>query len=254
MATIITAQASPTIGYQCAKANEVIAVIPATGPPGWTWQAPSGWSVQAQSPAAAVSGVTAFLVSGLGTAAPRRATWTLGPNGYETEQVVGIDESTGRPVWELDGVPTSAGVYGGAGELCVVSPFGVECLNARTGTQTWQWRPVATPGQAAANPSNGVVTAGGRLYLIAPTPAAGRINSQSVTQRSTGAFDLRVMDLATGRVVVTMPLPSYYGGTGGVVVSLDSPPGVAAVTGSEVLITPQTSETDVLEAFDIMTG
>lgn len=62
------------------------------------------------------------------------------------------------------------------------------------------------------------------------------------------------MDINTGHIIATRPLPAYYAGPSSVVVSADSPPGVAAVSGTTVLITPELGESPVVEAFDMMTG
>jgi hypothetical protein len=95
------------------------------------------------------------------------------------------------------------------------------------------------------------------MYLVAPTSAARRINPESTSQRlAPGAFQLRVMDMATGRVIDDRPLPAYYGDPQptaysgiGVVVSLDSPPGVEAAGAGLALVDPQFGEGDVVEAF-----
>jgi outer membrane protein assembly factor BamB len=257
MAQIVSSAASLTVLYPCAKASQVAALSPGTGATQWTWTAPRAWSVN--QPVAAVTtedvtteGVTAFLVSGPGTAAPQRASWTLGPSAAGgPNQVVAVDDSTGRPLWELNDVDASASLYAGAGEICADSSYGAECLDARTGTESWQWRPaiVPIPSQEPGPLLGGAAVGHGDLYVIAPTPAAAKIDSSSTTQQSApGTFDLRLMSLATGRVLASQPLPAYYGGGNGTVVSLGSPPGVAAVSGHLALVTPQASETEVIEA------
>jgi hypothetical protein len=119
------------------------------------------------------------------------------------------------------------------------------------GTGIWEWRPAVVPGHGGmAGPVGGVAAASGRLYVVAPTGAARRINPESLTQRSPpGAFHLRVMDMATGRVASDQPLPAYYGGGTGVVVSVQSPSGVMAAGAGMVFVDPELYSNDVVEAF-----
>jgi outer membrane protein assembly factor BamB len=254
VASIFTAE--PIVGYQCATGAVLTALTPATGAARWTWQAPSGWSFDLPPEAASTGGVTALVADGPGhTAVPRQSTWTLGPQGYDPVQVVAIDDTTGHPVWELDGVDAAAGVYASDGQICAASWYGAQCLAARTGAESWQWRPVLTPDDEPGGGVNAAAAAGGRLYDIAPTSAAARISSQSTTQRSApGTFILQARDITTGRLISTRLLPSYYAGDSGVVVSVDTPPVVAATGGPMVLVAPEYGESDVVEAFDMMTG
>jgi outer membrane protein assembly factor BamB len=253
-ASIFTA--APIIGYQCAHASELTALNPATGAPRWTWQAPSGWTFNLPPETASTAGITAVIASGPGqTTAPARRTWTLGPRGYDPVQIVAIDDTTGRPVWVLDDVAASADVYASDGQTCAASPYGVECLNTATGAEAWQWRAAVAPSQEPGLPTNTAAAANGRLYDIAATPAAARVNPESTTQRSApGTFILQVRDIATGHVITTRPLPAYYGGGSSVVVSVDDPPGVAAADGPMVLVTPEFGEPGAVEGFDMMTG
>jgi outer membrane protein assembly factor BamB len=253
VATILTA--SPTVLYQCANANEVTAFTPATGAPRWTWQAPKRWSINIPPEVTTTANVTALVATGPGAAASNRLTTTIGPPAYDPAQVVAIDDNTGRPLWELDDVADSGGLYASNGQICPVSPYGAECLNARTGAESWQWRPAVTPSQESASPASTAVATNGRLYLVAPTQAAAKIDSASTTQRSApGTFVLQVMDIATGHVIATRPLPSFYAGPNGVVVSADSPPYVAEVDGPLVLVVPELGNPQVVEAFDMMIG
>lgn len=255
-ASIFTAE--PIIGYQCAHASELTALNPATGAPRWTWQAPSGWTFNLPPESAQTAGITAVIASGPGqpaTSTPNRHTWLLGPRGYDPVQIVAIDDTTGRPVWVLDDVAASADVYASDGQTCAASPYGVECLNTATGAEAWQWRAAVAPSQEPGLPTNTAAAANGRLYDIAATPAAARINPESTTQRSApGTFILQVRDIATGHVITTRPLPAYYGGGSSVVVSVDDPPGVAAADGPMVLVTPEFGEPGAVEGFDMMTG
>ena len=252
VASVLPGGPAVTVSYQCrASSSEVVGYDPATGAKTWAWRAPAGWSVQYQSPVGSAPGVIGLVASGPGSISARRVVWPFGPAGYESYDVVAVDEVSGRPLWEMEGVPASSGVYGGAGELCAASGFGVECLNPESGALIWRWQPVDAPANGGqAGPSPGVVASSERLYLVAPTEAARRIDSQSTTQQSPpGTFDLRVTNMATGQVVEDQPLPAYYGGSQGVVVSVDAPPGVMAVGTAVVLVSPQVQESDVVEAF-----
>jgi hypothetical protein len=62
------------------------------------------------------------------------------------------------------------------------------------------------------------------------------------------------MDIATGHVIATRPLPAAYGGPSGVVVSADNPPYVAEVDGPLILVVPEVGNPQVVEAFDMMIG
>ena len=91
----------------------------------------------------------------------------------------------------------------------------------------------------------------GALHVIEPTARAAGIPSASTEYRSApGAFTLVSLDIATGQLIDTVRLPAFYGGPGQVVVSVESPPGVVAVTGSDTIVSPQFRETDTAEAFD----
>ncbi len=249
-----------TVVYRCGDFPEVVGVDPVTGARRWVWRAPDGSVVNAATPAGPAPGVVALLGGGLSQAAvAHRGNWPLGPVGYQARQVVALDMATGRPVWQLGGVPVSAELFAGVDRFCVASQFGVECLHPRSGTEAWQWRPAVVPGNGGpAAYFGGMTAASGRLYLVAPTGAAGRINANSTTQRAApGTFHLRVMDMATGQVTGDLPLPAYYGdpqpiypgGTGGVVVSVMSPPGVMAAGAGLVFVDPQLESSDVVEAF-----
>lgn len=225
---------SATVVYQCKSGPSQIADIsPASGAVDWSWTAPSGWSVDTRAPAGFSSGVVAVIVS-------ERAPAT----DSATANVVAVDESTGRILWQANETPSSAGIYAGAGQICVAATFGVQCQNARTGALSWTWHPVATPGQGGPGEYfGGVVADSGRLYLVAPAQT-------SISPSPAGAaFDLMVLDMATGKVIDDRPLPAYNGGPEVISVSVDSPPGVLAVAPGEVFVSPQFRETPVVEAF-----
>jgi hypothetical protein len=249
-AALQTGSQSATVVYQCADQAELAGVNPASGAVEWDWRPPQGWTVQAQTPAGFSSGVVAVLASGAGAVSPHRSSWSSGPVGDATDEVVALDETTGRPLWQMDGVPDSAGVYAGGGQVCAASAFGVQCDTALTGAPTWRWRPEPTPGNGGpAGTDPGIAASAGRLYLIAPTRAAESIDPESTTDRSpAGAFHLQVMDMATGKVIDDQPLPAFYAGPNQVVVSVETPPGVVAVGAGTVFIEPELHETEVVEA------
>lgn len=241
--------------YQCAGRQRLARLDPVTGAVRWTRALPAGWSVQYQSPAGSAAGVIGLLVQGRGAAiAPVTEPAPPGPRGYQTDSVIAVSAATGGPLWQLNGVPPSAGVYAGGDRLCVLSGFGVACEEAATGSEAWHWAPPVAPtdgGPAGPGFTSAVIVAG-RLYLAVPTRAAGSIPAQSTTYRSpAGTFQLRVVDIASGRMRAAIPLPAYYGGSQEVVVSADSPPGVIAVTNGTAFIDPELDESDVVEAISV---
>ncbi len=67
------------------------------------------------------------------------------------------------------------------------------------------------------------------------TAAAKSIPTESTAYRvPAGAFQPQVIDMASGQVLGAAPLPAFYGGGEGVVVSPDGPPGVLALGNGEV--------------------
>jgi hypothetical protein len=247
---------SIAVDYQCRSpsgaGSAVLAGInPDTGAAEWRWVEPPGWSVTYQSPGASASGVLGVLVSGPRSVAPVRSVYRWMSPDEGTEDAAAIDETTGRPLWQVDGVPPSAGVYGGAGQLCVASLFGVDCRNARTGAEDWQSRPSAAPAHGGtAGASDGVTASGSLLYRVIPTDKATAIPDGSTTYRDApGAFHLQANDIVTGRVAVDRAMPAWYGGPDGVVASVDSPPGIVGAGSGLVLVCPQLDETNIVEAF-----
>lgn len=248
-----TSASNVIVVYQCPYGSRLVRVNPASGAAQWTRTLPAGWSVAYQSPAGGSAGVIGLLAQGRGAAiAPLKAGTPESPTGYETESVLALSATTGRPPWQLDDVATSAGVYGGGGQLCVVSGFGAACYSADTGARSWQWTPPVTPsdGGPAGSDFTAVATHAGQLYLAVPTPAAKSIPTGSTTfHPPSDSFELRAIDMGSGRTLTVTPLPAFYGGQQQVVVSADSPPGVLAVGNGDVLVSPQLHETDVVEAF-----
>ena len=242
-----------TVVYQCADTQHLARLNPATGATQWTWTVPANWSVQYQSPVGSASGVLGVIVSGHGNPlAPLRTASTQTPPGYETDSLVAVDATTGKPLWQINDVVGSAGVYGGGGQLCLASGFGVTCYAAGTGAVSWREDPPAVP--AGGGPAGPIFTAvvadAGRLYLTVATPKAKSIPRQSTTYHgSAGAFQLQVIDMASGHQASATSLPAFYGGSQQVVVSPDSPPGVLAVSDNDVFVSPQVHETNVIEAW-----
>lgn len=249
VAALVPGGPAATVVYGCSHRQRLARLDPRTGAVLWTWQLPARWAVDYQAPAATASGVIGVVMSGwhLKPIAPLR----LSPpsaRGYMSESMVALDATSGKPMWQVDNVLT-AGVYGGSGRLCIVSGYGVAAYKAHSGVRVWQWRPPVVPADGGGLRS-GVVAEGGQLFTTVPTRVARSIPAESTTYHSPpGAFRLRVTSMATGRVVAAEDLPAYYGGPEGVVVSADSPPGVPTVTRHEILVDPQSGETDVIEAF-----
>ncbi len=95
----------------------------------------------------------------------------------------------------------------------------------------------------------GLALAGDELFLATPTSAAANIDPESTTQRShPGTFRLRGFDVTDGKVKDAQGLPTYYGGSNGVVVSDTNPPDVRAALNGAVLLTPGPGS-GVVEAF-----
>ena len=249
---VLPAAPEVTVLYQCGGGQRLARLNPTTGATQWTWTLPATWSLEYQSPAGSASGVLGVIVSGHGAPlAPLRSVSTQSPPG-ETDSLVAVDAMTGTPVWQINHVAVSAGVYGGRGQLCVASGFGVTAYSAPTGAVSWHENASATPtnGGPAGPYSSSVVADAGRLYLTAATPKAKSIPSQSTTYRgSPGTFQLQVIDMASGHQTNTTPLPAFYAGSQQVVVSPDSPPGVLAVNDHDIFVSPQIDETNIIEAW-----
>lgn len=252
-ADVLSDAPAVTVVYQCARAQRLARLNPATGATQWTWTLPAKWSVEYQSPTGSASSVLGVIVSGHGAPlAPLRGAATQTPPGYQTDSLLAVDARTGKPLWQINNIVGSAGVYGGAGQLCLVSGFGVTAYAAATGAVSWREDPPAAPtGGGPAGPIfTSAVTTAGQLYLAAATAKAKSIPSQSTTYHgSAGAFQLQMIDMASGHQTNATPLPAFYGGTQQVVVSPRSPPGVLAVSDHNIFVSPQIHETNVIEAW-----
>lgn len=257
-AVVLAGGPAVTVSYQCTQRDEIARLDPSTGKTRWTLALPKGFHVELQTPVGASSGVLGLTMSFVGLEPPGPEALGVpmgqqpppGPKGYEAAYFLAVATDSGTPLWQLGSITAAPGVYGGSGNLCLVSGYGADCYVARTGALSWQSTPPVRPGQDYSFDSGGAVAASGRLYTVVPTAAAKKIRRGSTTYRSApGTFRLHVMDMSTGEVLNDIPLPAFYGGPNGVVVSPDSPPGVIAVSGQLVFVSPQVRETRVIEAF-----
>jgi hypothetical protein len=240
-----------TVALHCYGQDQVTGIVPASGQVVWSWRAPAGWTVDVGQPAGQAGGVAGFMaIGGHGYATEHHTTWTAGPADWQAHHLVALDQSTGTPLWEQDGVPAAAGVYAGTAQLCMGSADGVQCHQARSGNPIWQWlSPVPSGASGRGHPDGGIAATDGRLYVVAPTEAARAIDSSSTTQKAPpGAFHLRGTDIATGQVTLDQPLPSHYGGPSRVVASVDTPPGAVAAGDGTVFVSPENHGTDVVMA------
>lgn len=254
-ADVLPGAAAVTVLYQCADTQRLARLDPATGATQWTWILPRNYSVQYQSPVGDAAGVFGVIVSGLGHVsplAPLRPASTQTPPGVETDALIAVDATTGKPRWQINNVVDSAGVYGGGGQLCLGSGFGLTCYVAGTGAVSWHEDPAAVPtdGGPAGPELTSMVADAGQLYLTRATATTRSIPPESTTYRGpAGAFRLQVIDMTSGHQTSALPLPAFYGGPRQVVVSPDTPPGVLAVSDNDVFVTPQLQETNVIEAW-----
>jgi outer membrane protein assembly factor BamB len=237
-AMVLPGGPAATVLARC-HGQQLVRIVPRSGAVRWRVMLPGGDPVDGQLPVATSGGVLGVLT---GQVDVRRASLRL----------LGIDARTGRLRWQAGGLVAGEGqgVYGGADRLCLLSSSGADCRRAGTGATVWHTGVQVAPPAAGFDPRRtGVVAAAGRLYVVVPTAAAASIPRGSTTYRSPpGVFRLQVLSLASGRVIEDHPLPAYYGGAGGVVVSRGVPPGVLAVGPHLVLVSPQLDETDVVEA------
>lgn len=257
-AAVVLGGTTATVEYLCATATSVsdphdgmaVGLDPANGATEWTFR-PGGWVPNYQATIASSDGTIALFGSGTSGIKGPSFRWDLGPKAYNSYEVIGVDEAAGRPLWKMTGVPVDTAVYSGSNQLCVGSQFGVSCRAARTGTQIFEWQPPVVPTQGAnGGMGPAAVALADVLYLVAPTQAASQINPELTTQRSApGTFRLLAIDMANGNLGLSIPLPAYYGGSNGVVVSVMTPPRVQAAGPGIVLVSPQSHETDVTEAF-----
>lgn len=278
--------ATAVVSYICqdtagSSVSSIASIDARTGARAWTWRVPDEWQLQWQPTTSVASGgvgragVVAVVLgpapsldgttpSGATGAAPARRT-TLADR-YDTgpSDIVVLDVANGRPLWELDDLPTPFAAVGGEGSVCALTEVGADCRSAADGAQRWaRYWPSAgasaafpaldSIAQAGAGEDDGAVVAGDRLYVALSTgaappdagPPSGDIPALPVR------FDVQGIDLATGRVLLRLPLPAYNGGDDSVEVSLNSPPAPLLVPGSTLLVSPQLDGSDVVEAFHL---
>jgi outer membrane protein assembly factor BamB len=228
-AAVLPGAASATVMRRCKTGDQLTRLRPVTGEVAWTLVLPRGGRI----------------------AYPATVEHSPpGPHGYETRSLLAVATDTGKPQWQLHDVPAAAGVFGGAGRLCIASGYGTACYRAQNGDLSWERSPAVSPRDEPGSEMGGIAAVGGKLYTVVPTAAAAKIPLGSTTYRSDpGTFRLQAADMRTGRVQSDVGLPAFYGGPNGVVVSPSTPPGVVAVSGGLVLVSPQLSETRVIEAF-----
>lgn len=187
-AALVLGSLAATVVFECSGRQQLARLDPLTGRVLWRRTLPPGWTVQYQSPSASSAGVIGVLVSGLGTTAFATVKLgpSLGPHGYESDTLIAVDAATGDPLWQVDDVPESAVLVGGAGQLCVVSGFATACYVSRPGAVTWHRAPPVVPSNVgAAGPEfTTAATDGNTLFLTVPTTAAGRIPLGSTVYRA----------------------------------------------------------------------
>lgn len=267
---------SPTaaIAYSCPSGGSVAEVDAASGSRLWSWKAPDGWGVDQQQAvtvttgapggdavAVPISEATSDPATMAPAPGPSRATRIDSPYGYaESEDVVVLDPSSGRPRWDLEGVPGQAvSVVGGAESLCVVSDAGADCRSALDGAPRWfeGW-----PGSNASadhpalecvdmsvlsNPC--VVANGAEMLVVTAAASAPAYPPEPGPPTPAGAFLLSALDMTSGRTVASLTLPSFNNLHSDHGVSLALPPAVLLASGGLVLVSPQYEETGVVEAF-----
>jgi hypothetical protein len=85
-----------------------------------------------------------------------------------------LNLATGQPLWSMSDVPAQLSVGVDHGDVCVITPEGVECRDANNGQGGWQWAPalLASPPIGSSLESDtqpGGVLSAGYLYWAAPS-------------------------------------------------------------------------------------
>ena len=263
------------IAYACPAGGGVAAIDPSNGVRRWMWAAPEGWDVDMQTAATVDTGtagadVVAAPISLTPQAnapahvapAPAPSYPTRLPNPYdhsETTDVVVLELSTGRVLWDLTGVAGSLSTVGGEANLCVLNDLGADCRDAIDGTSRWS---TTWPGanasatypalscvdeETAAQPC--AASSDGRLDLALATDSAPAYPPGPGPPSPSGSFVITALDMSTGKTDATLALPSFDNSRSDHGVSLALPPAVLMVADGMVLVSPQFRETDVVEAF-----
>ena len=272
-----TGRAAAAVAYSCPGGGGIAEVDAASGQRLRAWEPPEGWAVVQQQAVAVTTGapggdavaVPIDLVAPSNAPptvapapGPSRLTSIASPNGSAPgEDVVMLDPSSGRPRWDLEGLPVSqtVTVVGGAGSLCAVTDVGTDCRAAVDGAPRWS---EAWPGSNAtvdypalncvdlsvlATPC--VVASAGRMFVVTATGSAPAYPLQPGPPTPAGAFLLTELELATGRTVASLTLPSFNNPYTDHGVSLFMPPAVLVAAAGLVLVSPQFEDTGVVEAF-----
>jgi outer membrane protein assembly factor BamB len=266
---------SALIAYACPAGGAVAAIAPSNGAVQWTWRVPAGWDLDAQmattidagTPDGRVAAVPISLVPA--AVAPRVVASPPGPvrrttlsnlYGYsESNDVVVLDTTTGRPLWDLTDVPGQAlSVVGGAGSVCGLTDGGADCRSALDGaprwSATWPGRnasatyPALSCVDQAATTQPCIVSANGVLYVALATSSAPAYPPTPGPPSPSGTFLITALNLATGTTIATLPLPAFANRSDHAV-SLALPPAILAVADGVVLVSPQFQGTDVVQAF-----
>jgi outer membrane protein assembly factor BamB len=267
---------SAIIAYACPAGGSIAAIDPVNGARRWNWRVPQGWNVDAQMAATVDTGnpdghVVAVPISLVPAAnAPPIVAPAPGPShptkianvyGYsETSDVVVLDPSTGRPLWDLIDVAGQAlTAVGGAGSLCILTDAGADCRGAQDGAPLWSmtWpgrnasatHPALSCIDQAAREQPCAVSANGFLYLALATESTPAYPPTPGPPTSSGSFVITALSMATGKTIATLPLPSFNNLQSDHSVSLALPPAILMVADGMVLVSPQFQETDVVEAF-----
>jgi outer membrane protein assembly factor BamB len=126
------------VNYNCVGYDEVAGVVAATGRRLWVWSAGGGYSVDWQTADSSGNGVIG-IADGNAPPAIRRVAWQLAANqggidGQDAhEDVVVLNLATGQPLWAMSDVPAQLSVGVDHGDVCVITPEGVECRDANNG-------------------------------------------------------------------------------------------------------------------------
>jgi outer membrane protein assembly factor BamB len=269
--------ATAAVAYGCPGGGGVDEVDAATGTLLWAWPVPEGWVVDQQQAVTVTAGlpggdVVAGPIDLMGSAVappvtapapgPSRSTNIGNVMGDSADNdVVMLDAATGQPRWDLEGLPGQAlAVVSGAGSLCVVTDAGADCRAALDGAPRWSiywpgrnasstYPPLTCVDLGAALGQPCVVSKGGRMYVVTATDSAPAYPPQPGPPMAAGAFVLSALDMATGRALASLTLPSFANPGTDHAVSIGLPPGVLLAADGLVLVSPQFDETGVVETF-----
>jgi PQQ-like domain len=264
------------IAYACPAGGTVAAIDPSNGAMQWTWRVPTGWDLDVQMATTVDTGTSdarlAVVPISLVPAAnaprvvapppgPVRPTTITNVYGYsEGSDVVVLDTTTGRPLWDLTGVPGQAlTAVGGAGSLCILTDTGADCGGALDGaprwSATWPGRdasatyPALSCVDQATTTRPCAVSANGVLDVALATGTAPAYPPTPGPPSPSGTFLITVLNMATGRIMATLSLPAFANPQSDHAVSLALPPAILVVANGLVLVSPQFEETEVVQAF-----